>query len=295
MFLIQIKDDLLMLFKAGYYYDKTITQNRDIPPKKEMIFVISAGHSRPISKQCVETVHLSRKDYQLLYVNKGMLHYFNIDNTEHIVPEGSFLLYKPLEYQKYYMYLSENADIYWCHFSGTFVESLLKNYDIYDKKTIALSPDKKFRKLYSSMRLALENKPMYYMELCSLYLQELIITIGGEIKNQHSQNNIPSSLNYAINYIHEHYYEDIIVTDLAKICASNKITLTRHFEKYLNCSPKKYINKFRIKKAKILLLQSEYKINEISSAVGFQDPLYFSTAFRAETGMSPREYRNQNK
>ena len=143
--------------------------------------------------------------------------------------------------------------------------------------------------------MTLENKPKYFTELCSLFLQELIVTIGSELENTHSQNKIPTTLKKAIEYIHEHYYENISVTDLVKICATNKITLTKHFEKYLKYSPKKYLNKYRIEKAKILLLQTNHKINEITLAVGFQDPLYFSTAFRAETGMSPREFRNQNK
>ena len=145
------------------------------------------------------------------------------------------------------------------------------------------------------MRLALENKPKYYVELCSLHLQELIVSIGSVMENKLFQDSLPNTFKNALEYIHKHYYKNITVIELAKIAASNKVTLTRQFKKYLKCTPKKYLNKYRINKAKILLLQTEHKINEIAIAVGFQDPLYFSTAFQTETGLSPREFRNQSK
>lgn len=284
-----------VLLKAGFYYDRTIKIDRDIPPKGHTIFVMSAGHSKPTTKPYIETVHLPRRDYQIIYVHRGTMHYFDKNGTEFIAPEGSFVLYKPLEYQKYIIYLNENSDIYWCHFAGAFAEVLLKNYKLLEQKLIILSSHNKYRRLYTAMRTALENKPKFYIELCGLYLQELIITIGSEIDNKLSQDNMPDSLKIALEYIHEHYFENITVMGLAKISASNKITLTRQFEKHLQCSPKKFLNKFRIDRAKTLLLQTDHKINEIALAVGFQDPLYFSTAFRTEIGISPREYRNQNR
>lgn len=284
-----------MLLKGGYYYDSKFKSDRDIPPKGHVLFVLSSGHSKPITKPYIETIHPTRKDYQMIYVHHGTMHYFDKDGTEHIAPEGSFLLYKPLEYQRYILYLNDKSEIYWCHFSGTFAETLLKNYDIYDKKLITISSKTKYRRLYTALRTTLENKPKHFVELCSLYLQELIVTIGSDMESNPMQNSIPIALKNVIEYIHEHYFENITIAILVKIAASNKITLTRQFEKYLQCSPKKYLNKFRIEKSKVLLLQTDYKIKEIASAVGYQDPLYFSTVFHEETGLSPREFRNQNK
>ena len=45
--------------------------------------------------------------------------------------------------------------------------------------------------------------------------------------------------------------------------------------------------------AKRLLGTSPLPIHEIASQVGFADPLYFSRAFKAASGMSPRAYRQQ--
>lgn len=43
-----------------------------------------------------------------------------------------------------------------------------------------------------------------------------------------------------------------------------------------------------------LLQESWLDISEIAEKVGYGSPSNFSTAFKAQTGMSPREYRNQD-
>ena len=43
--------------------------------------------------------------------------------------------------------------------------------------------------------------------------------------------------------------------------------------------------------AKVLLLQSNLSINEISEELGFNDASYFSRLFKTETNFSPTDYR----
>ena len=65
------------------------------------------------------------------------------------------------------------------------------------------------------------------------------------------------------------------------------------FKKYFQVSFKEYLLKKRLDKAKILLLSTDMKNYEISEAVGFSDPNYFSTAFKKHANMSPGKYREK--
>ena len=66
----------------------------------------------------------------------------------------------------------------------------------------------------------------------------------------------------------------------------------RLFKLHTAASPLRYLNGMRIARAKDLLrLESSLSIGEIALRCGFRDPLYFSTAFRHETGVSPLKYR----
>lgn len=48
-----------------------------------------------------------------------------------------------------------------------------------------------------------------------------------------------------------------------------------------------YIMMVRVEKAKALLLQTDYKINDIALAVGYEDTRYFAKVFRKIAGESP--------
>jgi len=57
-------------------------------------------------------------------------------------------------------------------------------------------------------------------------------------------------------------------------------------------STSNYINKIRMQKAKSLLETEQTNISEISYKVGITNLTYFSTLFRNEFGMSPKEYHD---
>ncbi|NLJ30882.1 MAG: response regulator [Clostridiales bacterium] len=54
-----------------------------------------------------------------------------------------------------------------------------------------------------------------------------------------------------------------------------------------------YLTNYRIEKSKQLLRNMKYKIYDVSYAVGYADPHYFSRIFKESTGMTPKEYREK--
>lgn len=282
-----------MIIENAYYYATEFKKNTDTVPKEQKLFLLSTGRTKLITVPIAKTLHPPRKDYQLIYMHRGCLHYFDNDGTAHIAPQGSFVLYKPYEHQEFYITSEEEADKYWCHFGGLSVDTLLETYGLTDKRVIPLPPKKRYRQLFVLMRTALENNSEYKVNLCSLYVHELIATIGDALKSQNGQLSYPKSFAYTLDYINNNYYEKITIEKLVTLGTTNSKTLTRQFLKYTGVPPIKYLNNLRIEKSKILLLQTEHKINEIALAVGFQDPLYFSSVFHSATGLSPREYRNK--
>lgn len=97
-------------------------------------------------------------------------------------------------------------------------------------------------------------------------------------------------------YILSHYTEiDFSVKAVAEYSGISETHLRRIFKQDLNISPIKYINCLKLDKAKNMLQNSNYTINEIALSVGFDDPYYFSRLFKRETGLSPSEYKKNNK
>ena len=63
------------------------------------------------------------------------------------------------------------------------------------------------------------------------------------------------------------------------------------FREYFGTSPMKFILNLRIYNAQILLETTDDTIGEIARRVGYENPMYFSRAFRKAKGLSPMKYR----
>ena len=66
--------------------------------------------------------------------------------------------------------------------------------------------------------------------------------------------------------------------------------LYRKLQSITGQSPVKFIRTIRMKRAAQLLEVTSYNVSEISLMVGFSDQRYFSTCFRQQYGMSPKEW-----
>ncbi len=75
----------------------------------------------------------------------------------------------------------------------------------------------------------------------------------------------------------------------------SKSTMYRKLKSLTSMSPVEFINNVRLKHACQMLVNTNNQISDIAYQVGF-DPKYFSSCFKAEYNMTPREYRqNQQK
>ncbi|MEI3162449.1 MAG: helix-turn-helix domain-containing protein [Lachnospirales bacterium] len=79
--------------------------------------------------------------------------------------------------------------------------------------------------------------------------------------------------------------------DLAEKYHISEAYFSNLFTKTAGVGLMNYIMMIRVDKAKSLLLQTDYRINDIALAVGYEDTRYFAKVFRKITGESPTDYR----
>ncbi|REE68118.1 two-component system response regulator YesN [Paenibacillus taihuensis] len=97
----------------------------------------------------------------------------------------------------------------------------------------------------------------------------------------------------AIQFIREHYDEEVSLQQIAEQVHLNPSYLSRLFKKELQMSYVEYLNFYRIDMAKNLLLNTRLKSYEIAQKTGYWDDSYFSRTFKKMTGMRPHEFRRQ--
>lgn len=106
-------------------------------------------------------------------------------------------------------------------------------------------------------------------------------------------NTVIDAYRKSLIYIRDHYMEGISVADVAKGIGYSMSYFGYIFKKNRGISANKYITELQLAKAADLLRSTSVSVSSISERVGFTDPNYFSTVFKAQYGASPRQYRNQ--
>jgi len=96
----------------------------------------------------------------------------------------------------------------------------------------------------------------------------------------------------AIAFIEKHFTDNLSINQLSSIAHLSDRHFTRIFSEIFDISPMEYIITLRLNYARLLLLQKDTSITEVSISCGFCDSNYFSRIFKKVCGMSPREFRN---
>ncbi|HZC85637.1 MAG TPA: helix-turn-helix domain-containing protein [Steroidobacteraceae bacterium] len=99
-------------------------------------------------------------------------------------------------------------------------------------------------------------------------------------------------LRRVVAYIDARLGGPISLDDLANVAGVSRFHFHRQFRKSVGVTPREYVLRARIERAKGLLTESDLTVGEVSGAVGFADQSHFSNIFRRLTAMTPRSFRN---
>ncbi|MBP5842967.1 helix-turn-helix transcriptional regulator [Lactiplantibacillus plantarum] len=96
------------------------------------------------------------------------------------------------------------------------------------------------------------------------------------------------------NYIDHHYTERITLVKLTRILNCSKPILCQNFKKDNHMTINSYIRIKKIKRAKSLLIQTNYSSTEIAQYLSFSDRSHFSKVFKKLENCTPQEFRRTN-
>ena len=94
-----------------------------------------------------------------------------------------------------------------------------------------------------------------------------------------------------MNYINEHFDNEIRLADLASIAHVSPAYFSTLFKRYNGLSPVEYIVRKRIQHAVELIRTTSMKLTDVAMVCGFNNSTNFYKAFRKVTGNTPVFYR----
>lgn len=104
-----------------------------------------------------------------------------------------------------------------------------------------------------------------------------------------------NKIEYALDYIREHYNEEIVINDLAVRMDMSPGYFSSTFKKETGQSTMQFITALRMEHAKSYLTDSDLSVAVIAKNVGYEDSQYFFRVFKKTTGMTPLQYRQNPK
>lgn len=95
-------------------------------------------------------------------------------------------------------------------------------------------------------------------------------------------------------FMEANYDKPLKVEDYAQLTGRSLSSFRRDCQQLLGQSPQKWLRTKRLAKAEQLLLEKQPSVTELAYAIGYENVSYFIRAFKAQYGLSPKQYLLQN-
>mgnify|MGYP005978565379 CR=1 FL=1 len=105
----------------------------------------------------------------------------------------------------------------------------------------------------------------------------------------------PAPIQLPATFIKNEYACGIGVQELAEHLNVNRSYLYTIFMNELHISPKDFLQKYRITRARELLVLTELSVESIGKSCGYGNAERFARAFKHETGLTPTQFRRQDR
>lgn len=102
-----------------------------------------------------------------------------------------------------------------------------------------------------------------------------------------------SRLKPVFDFIHERYCRKMALKEISGASNMSVSHLCRYFKKVTGQTITEYIKRYRVDRAKELLIEDERSITWIAYEVGFESHSYFDRIFHEVTHLTPQEFRRK--
>ena len=273
---------------------------------------------RRYSKNALTHVRHRHEMMQINYMVKGVCRH-SIGEREGDVVKGDLLIVPP--YIPHQINCSESSDfeMYEIEFTEDFIihnaedfEQVQSIFDFAYLEPFLISEDR----LNSRYHLSVEDQKKaehflavlqdeytqrdhnYMLMIKGVLLQMLVLfqraltDEASQALSKEAEDSYMDAMEKAIQYVDEHYMENISSQHVAQIAAFSKSYFGYLFKAVTHKTFVEYLNEKRIEAAVRMLNETAKRVIDICYDCGFKNISHFNRTFKAAVGVSPTEYRS---
>lgn len=239
--------------------------------------------------------------YEIYYQLSGDRHYFIKDKTYYI-EEGTLVWLNLSDIHKTLPASDPVGERILINFKKEFLESMtgtetsrLLSCFSNENRVLKLNLVQKKEMEELLQKMLKEGSDIFYNKIL---LSECLLLSNRYLKQVSTKENTDdyTSVKYEritsiSKYLNEHYQEKITLQAVAKLFFISPYYLSRTFKEATGFNFITYLNYIRIDHAKGLLVNTTFKVIDISQQVGFENITHFNRVFREMEGVTPLNYR----
>jgi AraC-like DNA-binding protein len=257
------------------------------------LWVDAVGYQRPK----LQSDQLSERTWQyycVLYISRGA-GWFTSTPTGRIEVRAGTLLWLFPGISHGYGPSGGPWNEQWVTFSGPLADQYCQfGYIDPNRPVVEVGDDEEIAGLYRKLEDIFRRGGPLAVSLASSLVHQLIVLnharLSGLADAEASGDRL---VNDAVRIIEQEALKGLRPEDLAERLHASYPTLRRRFKQRTGFAVKEYMLNIQLRVARQLLAFTRKNVSEVAEETGFRDAFYFSRLFKARTGTSPREFREQ--
>lgn len=239
--------------------------------------------------------------WECSYIVKGDA-LVNADENVYQLKQGDFVCFKPMGFHTFIKNSTETRNLTLCfsasgslmkHFQNRYFSLTENQCDILRLIEGCLATDftLDFETPENTQYLSFIDEDKSNLQLMSAYITELLFSIyDNNIVGKATDMHDAQIFKKAVSYMRQNIYRSLSLQEIAVHCGVSQSGLKRLFTRFSGYPVHRYFLKMKLDTASLSLKNGE-SVSQTALKLGFSSQAYFSSAFRREIGVSPREYR----
>ncbi len=258
--------------------------NRDVP-----VFVDRIGITHPDKDYFVKRKHSNYITLEYVESGKG---YVEMDNLIHEVTAGDVYLLLPGSAHKYWADEKNPFKKLWINVYSELLLDVIHHLGLNNQPVF--HGGESFKPMFESL-FEIGNRTnvndFVYSDICKVIFN-ILMDLTDVKDKRFTGDNIAS---YTRAFLNNQIYNNPTVKGMAKRLFVTETHLIRCFKQQYGVTPRQYLINKKISIAKSMLLNSTMTIGEIAKLLSFENEHYFSTLFGKKVGLTPSQYRAEEK
>lgn len=239
--------------------------------------------------------------FELLYILKGARG-LRLNGIRRTAESGDLVVFRPGEVHEEFS-ASETISYFVFRFHPSQLQSAHLEFPPTDRTgpVITIPRRERFLELFSRMMDEHENRKPGSGLLLGAYMVEFVVLLRRAVDevlqsrpdDEEDRRQNPR-LRAAMETIQQNLAGELNLKKLAQSVFMSVSHFAHTFKQHVGESPKSFLIRERIEKAKELLATSGKTAREIAAILGYDSPYYFYRQFRRRTGMTTAEFRRRH-